>query len=235
MKGSGLRKESIVKPKPYKDFRKKRVLYIPLDSFSRAVQKALLGKAAKEKSTGWGTLYLLPDQVVLYQAVGAPASVLILERLIASGVKEILLLGICGSLSPNRRIGTAASISRAYSNEGTSVHYFPQKKIFHPSPALKEKTEVLLKTSGLAFSESPVVSMDAPFRETKLWLEEMRSQRIELVDMEASAVFALAEFYGIQAAALMIVSDELFSGRWKQRFLSLALEKKIKDYFQIFI
>jgi purine-nucleoside phosphorylase len=33
--------------------------------------------------------------------------------------------------------------------------------------------------------------------------------------MEASAVLALGEYYGIPAAALMIVSDELSPKKWK--------------------
>jgi purine-nucleoside phosphorylase len=53
--------------------------------------------------------------------------------------------------------------------------------------------------------------------------------------METSAVFALAEFYGIERAALMIISDELFSGKWKKGFFRPELEKRIKDYFLPFL
>jgi purine-nucleoside phosphorylase len=63
----------------------------------------------------------------------------------------------------------------------------------------------------------------------------MQEKRIDLVDMEASAVFAIAEFYKIEAAALLIVSDELFSGKWKYDFLRSELEKKIREYFFPFI
>ena len=45
----------------------------------------------------------------------------------------------------------------------------------------------------------------------------------------------LARFYTIQAAALMIVSDEIWSGTWKQAFSFFELDEIIKKYFIPFI
>jgi hypothetical protein len=53
--------------------------------------------------------------------------------------------------------------------------------------------------------------------------------------METSAVFALAEYYGLQAAALMLVSDIISEDKHKVGFSSPLLHKNIKKYFLPFI
>lgn len=230
-----MEKESIIPAKPLKDFKKKEVVYIPADFPSCCLGRLLKKRAVREKNMGFGYLYLLPDKVVLYQSIGAPLAALSLEMLIASGAKEIILLGFCGSLQPDYKISVASSISKALSEEGTSRHYLPGRRIFYPSLRLKKKIEALLKASKLPFLTGSVVSTDAPFRETKSWLAKMKEKGIDLVDMETSAVFALAEFYGLESAALMIVSDELWSGKWKKGFFDPQLEKRAKDYFLPFL
>jgi purine-nucleoside phosphorylase len=154
-----------------------------------------------------------------------------LERLIVSGAKKIILLGFCGSLNPEFKIMNVVSISKAFAEEGTSKHYFPRKRIFNPSSTLKKGIEGILHDSKLPFLTGSLVSTDAPYRETKSWLKQKQKRGIDLVDMEASAVLAIAKFYGIQAAALTIISDELWSGTWNKEFLSSELEEKMKKYF----
>jgi len=227
--------DSIVKAKPFWDFKRKKVVYFPVDSSYHLIRKTLKRKAIKEKNLGFGYLYLLKDKVVLYQSVGAAAAVLSLEGLIASGAKEIILLGFCGSLNPEYKINDVVCISKAFSEEGTSKHYFPKKKYFRPSTGLKNKIEKNLLSLHLPFSSGSLVSTDAPFRETKTWLEQKQKKRIDLVDMETSAVFSLAEFRRIESAALMIVSDELWSGQWKKGFFDPQLDEKIEEYFLKFI
>ncbi len=225
----------IVKPKPIKHFKRKRVLYIPLDSPGGIIYKFVKKDIFKEMNFGFGHLILLKDRIILFQSVGAPAAILSLERLIMSGAREIIILGFCGSLNSRYQYLNAAVISKAISEEGTSRHYFPKKKIFHPSRNLKERIEKILMGKGLFFYRGSLVSTDAPYRETTSWLRKKQSKGIDFVDMEASAIFALAEFYGIDAAALMIITDELSSKKWKTGFKLPRLENCIKKYFFPFL
>lgn len=227
--------ESLVKPKGFKDFKRKRIIYFPVDSNSNILRKELKRKAVKDINMGYGQIFILEDKFVLYQSMGAPAAVLSLESLIASGAKEIIMLGLCGSLNRKYPIKSVVSISRTLSEEGTSRHYFPHKRYFKPSMALKNKIEKILHSHQLTFQEGSLVSTDAPFRETRSWLKEKQRKGIDLVDMETSAVFSLAAFRSIDSAALMIVSDTLWSGKWKKGFFDSGLDKKIKKYFLPFI
>jgi purine-nucleoside phosphorylase len=227
--------KTIVKPEPWKGFAKKNIVYIPFDSPSRAIQKTLKKSCLKEMDIGFGWLYLLKNNVALYHSMAAPLAVLCLENLIASKAKRILILGFCGSLNPSYKIMDAVSISKVLSEEGTSRHYLPRKRIFYPSLAMKKRIENILRRSSLPFLRGIVVSTDAPYRETESWLGEKQKRKIDLVDMETSAVFALAEFRRIEAAALLIVSDELWDKTWRKAFKRPELEEKIKKYFLPFI
>jgi uridine phosphorylase len=227
--------EGIIKPLPISGFNQKTVLYIPVVLPSSKIQKVLKKRAKKTKNTPRGQLYGFEDKAVLSQCVGAPLAVLKLERLIKSGAQEIIMLGFCGTLDEDTDIGEAVSVAEAASEEGTSRHYFPEKRLFQASTHLKSRVEDSLTKLGLSFVNGSVVSMDAPYRETPSWLARNRAKGIGFVDMETSAVFALADFYGIQAAALHLVSDKLTSSSHQMRLTSLKLARNIKKYFLPFI
>ena len=55
--------------------------------------------------------------------LGAPQAVLVLEKLIALGVTEVMTVGWCGSLQPDVGIGDLVLPTGAFSEEGTSPHY----------------------------------------------------------------------------------------------------------------
>ncbi|MFW6131486.1 MAG: nucleoside phosphorylase [Candidatus Aminicenantaceae bacterium] len=222
--------DQILVPKPLHKFANEQVVCIPYDLPSRTLLKALKKHSLKEKKIGCGSIYKLENKSVLYNFPGAPFTVLGLEILIASGAKEIILLGYCGSLNSDYRNTHALSISKALSEEGTSKHYITGKDIFYPSPALKQSIEQTLNKYKLSFNKGSTVSTDAPYRETKSWLEEKQKMNIDSVDMETSAVFCLAEFHNIKAAALLIISDELFTGKWHPAFHLMKLINRTKKY-----
>jgi purine-nucleoside phosphorylase len=217
----------ILRPKPIRDFENKKVLYIPCDLPSGILAQALRRKARARKDLGFCSLFKLDGLSALFGALGAAAAVLGLEAVIASGAENIIVLGFCGSLSPRFRIGDVVGVSRAVSDEGTSRHYFSRKKSFPSSPVLAGE----LENSEAGLPRGVVVSTDAPYRETISWLQNSRRRGAELVDMETSAVFALAAFHGIRAAALLIVSDEVFSGRQRSGFSSPLLKERVKKHF----
>jgi len=225
----------IVRPRPIKHFKRKRALYIPVDSPSGIIYDFIKKDIIEEKNLGFGRIILLKNRTILFQSVGAPAAILSLERLVMSGTREIIILGFCGSLNSRYQYLNAAVITKALSEEGTSRHYLPRRRVFYPSSNLKKRIETILIEKELPFYRRALVSTDAPYRETTSWLRKQQSRGIDLVDMEASAVFALAEFYGIEAAALMIITDELASKKWKTGFKHHRLKNRIKEYFFPFL
>ncbi len=229
------RDRSLFRPYPIKGFHSEKAVFIPVDSPSGFIGKHLHSIAVRHKSTPFGHLFHIPNASVLYQCMGAPSAVLNLERLIASGAKDILMLGFCGAFSPEPCIGDCIIAANAVSDEGTSPHYLPGRSAFSPSPKLQRHMESILNSRQIKFHRGSIVSTDAPFRETPAWMEDSRRRGADFVDMEASAVYALAEFHGIHAAALLLVSDRLTDREHFHGFGSLRLSRRIKQCFLPFL
>jgi len=225
----------ILRPKPFKKFRAARVIYIPVDLPPGLMANHLREKASRIEMSEWGTLIAIPNKTVVFKTMGAPLAVMTLERLLAGGAAEILLLGFCGALTPRLGIGTAVSAVKAYADEGTSRHYAPGKKIFKPAAAFQKAVEDALSSRSLPFATATAVSTDAPFRETPEWLAAMRRKGCDVVDMETSAVFALAAHYRRPAASLMLVSDVLDRDAWRNGFFDSGLKDEVRRYFLPFL
>ena len=61
-------------------------------------------------------------------------------------------------------------------------------------------------------------TIDAIYRETREEVEQYRDDGVLTVDMEAAAVFAVAQHRGCEAAALFTVSDYLDPDGWDPHF-----------------
>ena len=66
----------------------------------------------------------------------------------------------------------------------------------------------------LSFIKGKVCSTDARFRETFDLVGHLRKNEVLAIEMEISAVFAIAIFRQVQASAIVIISDELKDEKW---------------------
>jgi len=168
---------------------------------------------------------------VVGPSLGAPQTIMILEKLIALGVNKILALGWCGSLQSQVKIGDVVLPTGAISEEGTSTHYpigVPQPG---PDQGLMGVIKEALKTSDLNMHEGYVWTTDAPYRETANKILTYQREGVLAVEMEVSAMFTVACFRCIRLAAALIVSDDLHSLKWMHGFrdvnFQLARQKMI--------
>jgi len=150
--------------------------------------------------------------------MGAPQAVLVLEKLIALGVRSVIAVGWCGSLQPHVRVGDLILPRATVSEEGTSNHYPCAETHPGPSPELVQPLREAFLSELHGAHEGTVWSTDAPYRETKAKVLGYQKQGVLAVDMESSALFAVASFRGIRLAVVLIVSDELFSLKWVHGF-----------------
>ncbi len=208
-----------------------RLIFLPFIPGSELPGR--LSRAASDRlNVGPGRLFYLNRAAVLQGGPGAPAALMALEKVRNLGLQEILILSYCGSLSPELRIGQVFLPVKALSQEGTSPHYTRARKgFFFPSSKTLENLKLCLLGKKLTWIEGAIVSTDAPYRETPGWMKSLQRKKIMAVDMELSAVLALAAFYGLRAAGLFIVSDELFSGSWKNGSQSQEVLAATAQYF----
>jgi uridine phosphorylase len=156
--------------------------------------------------------------VLVGPMLGAPQTVLVLEKLIALGVTHAVSVGWCGSLQAHVEIGDLVLPTGAFSEEGTSAHYPIEDPQPGPSRELLGQLKEALTEGAFAVHEGMVWSTDAPFRETIKKVKNYQRAGALAVDMETSALFTVAAFRRIRMAAALVVSDDLSALQWVHGF-----------------
>ena len=232
----GMKDKSIVRPQAVKEFRVKKALFIPYDPPSFPIRSMLQRESRGGHREFPGcALFRINGKVVVYGAIGAPHTALWMETLIAGGTESFLLLGFCGSLNPELTIGRAVLLTSAFSDEGTSPHYDPSSNLFFPSPDFQEEMTAFLEEKQIPFLSGGAVSTDVPYRETEAWIRDWKSKKADVIDMEASAFFCVAQYHGCRAVSLQIVSDELSESTWTKGFSSPLLTEAVQTVFSPFL
>jgi len=165
-------------------------------------------------------------------AVGAPMAVLTLEKLIALGARRIIVYGWCGSLNETQAIGDILLPTWGVSDEGTSNHYLSNEtpeSHAHTLQLLAEEFE----SQGFTVQAGPVWSTDAPYRESLEQVKLLGKKGVLGVDMEFTALVTAAAFRKVELAAVLLVSDELWSGKWKPGFRNKIFKKKSRDVLHL--
>jgi uridine phosphorylase len=158
--------------------------------------------------------------------VGAPYAVMVLESLIAGGVREVIYFGWCGAVSPHVAIGDILVPTSAFIDEGTSRHYLRSSHLVsHPSESLVNKITAALVQKGCSHHKGPVWSTDAIFRETKDKIRKYQTQKALAVEMEVSALFTVGNYRAIDLAAILVVSDELSTFKWRTGFRNKSFKR----------
>jgi len=167
-----------------------------------------------------------PGFSVVGPFVGAPYAVMILETLVAWGVREVIFFGWCGAVSPSVEIGDIILPTGSFVDEGTSGSYKKEKNgISYPSYTLKHKVKAGLTSHGLPFHEGLVWTTDAIYRETEEKIRYYQERNALAVEMETSAVFTVGRFRNIEVYAILVVSDELSKFEWKPGFSKKRFRK----------
>ena len=147
--------------------------------------------------------------IALVQApVGAPAAGILMDLLVASGAKAIVSCGGCGVLSPISS-GLMLTVDSAVRDEGTSYHYLAPARQIRLDEAMVALEEEVLLAKGLPFKRVKTWTTDGFFRETPQIVARRREEGCATVDMECSALAAIAQFYGIRYGALFYSGDSL--------------------------
>jgi uridine phosphorylase len=155
--------------------------------------------------------------------IGAPYGVMLLESLIAKGARDIIVLGWCGAVTPDLTCGDLIIPDHALVDEGTSCNYKvldPKLPCAVPDPNLSDRLSAHLEGAGVFAHRHPIWTTDAIYRETPKKVAWFRGQGAFAVEMECSALFAVAEYRNVNITALLVVSDSVAagSGDWDPGF-----------------
>ena len=156
--------------------------------------------------------------------IGSPMAVMTLEKLIALGLQKLIVFSWCGSLTPELHIGDLFSPEFGLSAEGVSRHYPLQQ---HPTVTPYLQKHLLDLFPDL--HQGLIWTTDAPFREFPTEIKQHKNNGLQAVDMEFTALCTVCNFYNVDMAGLMVVSDELYHNRWHSGIGTKSFRKKIKS------
>jgi len=160
--------------------------------------------------------------------VGAPVAALVLEHLVAWGVRRFFSLGIAGGLQPAAGPGDVIVCSGAIRDEGVSHHYVEPARTARPSQRLSESLLEGLQERGMSPRLGETWTIDAPYRETVAEARHYQREGVLTVEMECAALFTVAEQRGVEVAAGLVVSDTLGEERWTPRFFDPAVQESLR-------
>lgn len=161
--------------------------------------------------------------------VGASACVAILEDLIAFGMKKLVLFGTCGVLDEEIRETSLIIPTAAIRDEGTSYHYQPASPELAVNVGLQTFLLNFLDQRGISYRLGKAWTTDGIYRETAGKMAKRKAAGAVCVDMECSAVAALAAFRKITVCHFFYAADHLSEEKWDMRNLANHADLDEKD------
>lgn len=139
--------------------------------------------------------FTMDDQEIgiLPCVVGSSYAVLVAEQLFVSGCSLLLSVTSAGVINQQSNDRRFAIITSSIRDEGTSYHYLPPGQ---PSLINQNLYKILQSKEGnedCPFFSGISWTTDAPFRETPSAISDMMKKNITCVEMEAAALYALAQ------------------------------------------
>lgn len=175
--------------------------------------------------------YSDPSKVaVVGPMLGAPYAVMILETLIAWGVRKVIFWGWCGAVGHQVKIGDILIPTGAIVDEGTSQHYSdhksePNNPWPEPSKEILAEIDTVGESLPVSLHHGLVWTTDAVYRETGEKIRYYQKKDVLAVDMETSALFSVARFRKVALGGILVVSDELSTLQWNPGFNSESFKQ----------
>jgi len=176
----------------------------------------------------WGYTGLAPDGeslTIQSTGIGGPSAAIVVQELIDMGARRLLRVGTCGALQEGLALGDLVIVTEAIVADGTSRALGARERV----PASRDLLDAVIATANPPFSDhghalpdhgravhavhaGAIVTTDLFYDERELE-PSWREAGALAVEMEAATLFAVARTRGVQAAALLVVSDILLPER----------------------
>lgn len=204
-----------------------------VDNFPELAVACWFGDVQRKRFAGQDPIYRIPFEhgdhevhvvehlgkriAVFNPGVGAPAAAGSLEDIIALGATKIIGCGGAGIVKQGFDVGHIIVPTGAVRDEGTSHHYQPVDVAVVPHPLAVEAIDAELSDAGVPHDKGLTWTTDAIFRETPEKVARRREQGCISVEMEASAMFAVAMFRGAVYGQLLYAGDDVSAQTWDHR------------------
>lgn len=210
---------------PIKDFPKVAVSCFSEFTLNRLV-KELKGveiasfRTANMRVPIYKVTYKEIECVLFMSYVGAAGCVGGIEDVFAMGADKLVLFGTCGVLDGSIEDCSIIIPNAALRDEGTSFHYAKASDEIVVNPKYKEEFIDILNKEQCSYRIGKVWTTDAMYRETRKKVQRRKEQGCICVDMECSAVAALANFRKKEVFQFFYAADNLECEEWDVRSLA---------------
>jgi uridine phosphorylase len=154
---------------------------------------------------------------LVHPGLGAPLAAAVLEELLARGCRRFVACGSAGVLDGGLDRGAVVVPEAAVRDEGTSYHYLPPTREVRADPDVVAVLEQVLQAHGTSYRVGKTWTTDAIFRETRDRIRRRRAEGCLTVEMECSALLAVARFRGVRLGQLLLASDDVSGAQWDRR------------------
>jgi uridine phosphorylase len=146
---------------------------------------------------------------------GAPVASAILDTVIALGAEKIVACGSCGIISKSITANKLLLPTVGVRDEGTSFHYAPPTREIYSSEILNGIILEYCKTNNIPIETCKTWTTDGLFRETDDKIRKRINEKCSVVDMEFSALCAVAQLRNMSFAEIFYCGDDLSSEIYK--------------------
>ena len=162
---------------------------------------------------------------VMTPGFGAPFAAGNLELAIAMGCKKFIAIGSGGVLDASIARNKLIILSSAIRDEGTSFHYIPPSREIEANPMMVKLIQEYLMKTNVEHLLGKTWTTDAFFRETPNKIKRRKAEGAICVEMEASALMAVAQFRKVQLGFIVAAEDDVSGLSW-----DLRLQKKYASF-----
>ena len=149
------------------------------------------------------------EKVCLAQApVGSAPAAQFMDWLIGYGVEKIISTGTCGVLTNIEENAFLVPV-RALRDEGASYHYAPPSRYMDVNVEAISAIEQVMEQLGVPYEEVMTWSTDGFYRETPDKVSYRIEEGCSVVEMECSALAAVAQLRGAIWGLLLFTADSL--------------------------
>jgi uridine phosphorylase len=175
--------------------------------------------AASRSEMALHPIYVFKDRpvAVFHPGVGAPLCVGLLEEAIARGCTRFIACGGCGVLDREIAVGHLIIPTTAIRDEGTSYHYKDPGREVSAHPEAVATIKRILERHDIPFIIGKTWTTDAFYRETEDKVALRKAEGCLVVEMEAAAFFAAAEFRKVVFGQILYGGDAVIPGAWDGR------------------
>ena len=164
--------------------------------------------------------------------IGAPAATAAVEELAALGTSAVVSVGTAGSLQRDLKPGDLVLCEAAVRDEGVSHHYLPPGRLAAAPAGMTAALDAAMRQAGHRFRTGTSWTIDTPYRETIEEIRHYQAEGVLCVEMEAAALFAVADVRGLQLGSAFVISDSLAELTWSSHFGSAEVTSSLIELYQ---